>query len=182
MDGLTEKMYEIAESQGEWLTKNELKQYASVSDEGRTAITNYLKSQGLKDSDFTFSDLGDEVEIRSSVAQASTMLSAKFETFIYSGKNKVPRTKEYTVDDSIADFVQNIYPIANFQEIHVPKLQIQTPDAGDIQEEANAPAGCNPKLVTPQCLVSFIEYRHVEEREKQFLIVSFSLFFSGFVA
>ncbi|MCO5594508.1 hypothetical protein L7F22_048540 [Adiantum nelumboides] len=88
MEGLTEKMYEIAESQGEWLTKDELRQYASVSDEGRTAIINYLKSQGIQDSEYTFSDLGDEVEIRSSVSQASQMLSSNFEIFSVAGEKK----------------------------------------------------------------------------------------------
>lgn len=158
MDGLTEKMYEIAEAQGEWLTKDELKQYASVSDEGRDAIINYLKSQGLKDSDFTFSALGDEVEIRSSVAQASQMLGARFETFIYSGKKKASRTKEYTVDASIAKFVQNIYPIASFHDLKVPNLHPQKFNASEIQvTAAGAPAGCSTSVITPQCLVSVLE-------------------------
>lgn len=190
MDDLTEKMYEISESQGEWLTKDELKQYASVSDEGRTAITNYLKSQGLRESDFTFSDLGDEVEIRSSVDQASKMLSAKFESFSYRGKDKVPKTKEYTVDASIADFVQNIYPIANFQEIKAPDLLTEKVDARNVQHAANAPAGCNLELVTPQCVVSKISFHSIAPMEQELfsktahlrILPHFSFFFCSVIS
>lgn len=154
MEGLTQKMNEIASSNGQWLTKDELKQYASASDEAKTAITNYLKSQGLSESDYTFSPLGDEVQIKSSVAQASKMLAAKFESFLFSGKDKAARTKEYTVDASIAQYVQNIYPIADFQEIKVPNLQKKKDNARAIQDRADAPAGCDTAKVTPQCLVS----------------------------
>lgn len=150
MEGLTQKMYEIAESQGEWLTKDELKQYASVSDEGRTAIINYLKSQGIADSDYTFSALGEEVEIRFSIAQTSQMLSCNFETFSYSGEAMAPRTREYTVDKSISRFVQNIYPIANFYEIKAPNIRIQKTDPIEVQNTADVPASCNIKKVTPK--------------------------------
>ncbi|MCO5558705.1 hypothetical protein L7F22_012291 [Adiantum nelumboides] len=159
MDGLTEKMYQIAESQGEWLTKDELRQYASVSDEGRTAVINYLKSQGVQDSDYAFSALGDEVEIRSSVARTSQMLSDNFETFIYSysGESKALRTKEYTVDASIAQYVQNIYPIANFHEIKAPNTHKQKVDDHEIQHAADVqdsavPKECDEIKVTPDCL------------------------------
>lgn len=154
MEGLTQKMNEIASSNGEWLTKDELKQYASASDEAKAAITNYLKSQGLSESDYTFSSLGDEVQIKSSVAQASKMLAAKFESFLLSGKDKAARTKEYTVDASIAQYVQNIYPIADFQHINPPNLHTKKDNGRAIQALANAPAGCDTAKVTPQCLVS----------------------------
>lgn len=138
MEGLTQEMTRIAESGGAWLSKDQLEKYASVSDSGRTAISDYLKSQGIKDSDITFSDLGDEVHIKSSVSQASKMLAAKFETFLF-GRDKAPRTKQYTVDASIAQYVQNIYPIADFQEVNVPNLHTQRIDARAIQDRADAP-------------------------------------------
>ncbi|MCO5610629.1 hypothetical protein L7F22_064868 [Adiantum nelumboides] len=173
MDGLTEKMYEIAESQGEWLTKDELRQYASVSDEGRTAIINYLKSQGIRESDYTFSALGDEVEIRSSVAVASQMLLANFGIFSLAGGKKALRSEEYTVDAAIAQYVQNIYPIANFQEIKAPNIHKQTiddieiQDAGEVQDSA-VPKECDIRLVTPECLVSVSErQRRAGEKEKE---------------
>lgn len=86
------------------LTQDQLAKYATPSVASLSAVQDFLKAQGFKDSDITYSSLKDEVTVVSNVGQASKLFAAQFSTYHFFG-DTVPRTKQYTIPAAIADAV-----------------------------------------------------------------------------
>lgn len=105
LDGLATRMNEIAASDGNPLSVEEVSSYAAPSQDALTAVQNYLKAQSIPDSAVSYNVFKDEVTIQSTVGQAAKLFGAKFSSYKVNGQT-VPRTKTYTIPQEISSAVQ----------------------------------------------------------------------------
>ena len=170
MAGLSARMEQIAASGGEWLTDDELAQYAQPTAETRKAVTDYLTAQGIAASAMQFSKYGDQVTVQTTVGQTAKMFAAQFNTFNVKGA-QVARTKEYTIPTEIASHIEDVFPLTNFGQVKHTTAVIEDMPAslmgnstlaerfvdGDVDALARraTPSSCSTAKVTPQCLKDF---------------------------
>lgn len=166
MDGLTERMNQIAATNGQWLTDDELAQYARPSDETTNVVRSYLKAQGIADDAITASKFGDQLTVKTTVAQTAKLFAAQFQKFNVNGVTTA-RTKSFTIPQEIAAAVSDVYPLVNFGSVRHMTSVIEDDhfnstvaerafqESVEILESRATPSSCSTSAVTPQCLKDY---------------------------
>lgn len=162
--GLTSRMEQIAASQSEWLTEDELASYIAPSADAKTAIDAAIKELGA--TVVSTSPAGDKVTVSTTVEAASKYFAADFHQYEHTG-NVAHKTHAYTIPDAISAHVSDVYPIATFGSIrsfaHVDKSDViknavAHENARQGPSKRATPAGCSTSSTTSACYRALYGY------------------------
>lgn len=153
LDQLDARMIQIAQSGGEWLTTEELAEYAAPAASSIASIKSLLAAHGIPEGAISFSKMQDFVTVNATVGQVNQLFSTQLVDFAHPTIGKtVRRAKQYTVPAAITEHVVDVAPIAFFappaSTVHRPRRLDTTAMAN---EKRAVPRSCNLQVVTPQC-------------------------------
>lgn len=161
MAGLSTAMNKIAaDGNGQWLTDQQLGQYASPSDAAIKTVTNFLLSSGISSKAITTSKYRDQIKVTSTVGQTAKLFSAKMINYNANGPT-ISRTKSFTIPASISQYVDDVSPLAVFGSIQGSGMSLDEAKVAQTLQERHpavhqirsntVPISCNVSSVTPQC-------------------------------
>ncbi len=154
MNGLAARIDEISNSDGNWLTEDDLKQYVTPSAAAQDAVRSHLTSSGISSDAITFNSLGDQATVTTTVANAKKVFpSTDFLAFDFKGRNIV-RTRALNIPDAISSDVFHVSGLTDFPQIR-RLAPIDPVAAAPVTQNLAARADstdCNPAKVTPSCL------------------------------
>lgn len=164
MDGLTERMNQIAATNGQWLTDDELAQYARPSAETTNAVMSFLAAQGISSDAITASKYGDQLTVKSTVAQTAKLFAAQFQSYNVQGVTAA-RTKSFTIPQEISSAVSDVYPLVTYGSVRHLTAVIEHDNSTiadrafqesvEMLEARATPSSCSTSAVTPQCLKDY---------------------------
>ncbi|PWN44285.1 subtilisin-like protein, partial [Ceraceosorus guamensis] len=158
MAGLTSRMQSIASSDGPWLTEDQLAQYATPSAAAINAVKLFLTINGVPSSAATWSRYQDSVTVKSTVGTVARLFSTSFDNWQLSGGPIVPRTKAFSIPDTVAPFISDVYPLATFgqvQSISAGTIPAEAVNSETLNRRAAVPSSCSTSLVKPDCLRAY---------------------------
>ncbi|KIY62913.1 family S53 protease [Cylindrobasidium torrendii FP15055 ss-10] len=156
--GLEDRLYAVSSpksaSYGQYLSKDQVKEYMSPSDDSITAVQSWLEANGVTDHAVQGA-YGDYISFSAPASVASTLLSTDFHTYKNAATGTtLTRALEYSLPEDISAHVAFVHPVTNFVEKALGGPQVRIPVSGNSTEtkRANpAPSSCDSQ-VTPACL------------------------------
>lgn len=164
---LDAKMAEIAQTDGDWLSDEQLQGYTHASDSHIAAVKAHLvKFGGQK---ITLNKWGDSITVSHSAQQANAAWGANLTHFTHAPSgNKIVRTSQYTVPDALHEAVLNVHPFTAFGNLQrsAPVQQMKRQwgsgsdsgwgsDSGSGSGGSGGGAqGCNDDAISISCIKS----------------------------
>lgn len=167
--GLDERMATIAQHGGPWLSPEELKSYVSAKAEHVEQVKAYLVSQGVDPSAIKLNEWGDSIAVSSTVHQANTLWSTSLQKRSNNNNNNNNDGVELLADSlhipsPLQSIISSIYPFTSSLTAGTrsrPSTQVLSSPISEVQAQRAAdPNGCDPTLVTPECLRHFYGAGH----------------------
>ncbi|KAJ6617313.1 Pro-kumamolisin, activation domain-containing protein [Mycena sp. CBHHK59/15] len=150
--GLEDTIYEVStpgsSRYGQYLTKEEVEQFAAPSEDTISQVNEWLSSKNLTSS--PISPAGDWIAINLSVSQANELLVADFSTFQNQDTNvTVVRTLSYSIPTTLKSSISFVYPTVTFDHFFRSfTLSLNRPT---VSPRETVPADCQAEW-TPACL------------------------------
>ncbi|KAJ6632605.1 family S53 protease [Mycena sp. CBHHK59/15] len=153
--GLQDTVYEISTPgsprYGQYLTKEEVEQFAAPSEETVSQINSWFSANNLSSS--PISPAGDWIAVNMTVSQANALLLADFSTFQNEETNQtVVRTLSYSIPSTLKTSINAVYPTVTFPMASVGKPSFVNKTTGAPTSRA-IPADCQSDW-SPACLQS----------------------------
>lgn len=153
--GLTARMKQIAEeNKGNWLSDEELRQYAAPTQEATDAVLKFLASKEILPSQIKSSRYGDRITVNTTIGKTAEMFNAIFKDYKV-GQDVIPRTKEYTIPAALAPHVKNISPLAVFAESQRSSQGVDITSSALRRRATTVSSGCDENDVTQKCLKEY---------------------------
>lgn len=165
MNGLAQRMQQIATSGGSWLTQDELAQYVTPTAQTTAAVKSFLSSANVPDSAVQFNSQGDIATVTTDAKTLKALFpGTNFNLFSYLS-NQVVRTQALNVPDSVASALTHVGGLLDFPQIRrLAPANIDNVKRDLLEKRAGTPdaSKCNDASVTPDCLRTYYgDYNYV---------------------
>ncbi|TFL02170.1 Pro-kumamolisin, activation domain-containing protein [Pterulicium gracile] len=117
---------------GQYLSKDQVNDYASPSEEAVASVSSWLESQGLSPS--SLSPSGDWITVQATVRQANRLLQAEFKRYEAEGLDgPVVRTLSYTIPDMVKDHIAAMHPTTADEGNAIPPSCVRGSDKDPVE-------------------------------------------------
>ncbi|KAJ7655471.1 peptidase S8/S53 domain-containing protein [Mycena rosella] len=159
--GLQDTLYDISTPgnarYGQYLTQDEVNQFAAPSAGTLSQVNSWLAAQNLASSPLT--PAGDWVSVNMTVSQANEMFAAEFSTFQNQDTNQtVVRTLSYSIPTTLEAGISWVHPTVNFPVVKTSSVLNLTSKAVSKRASPNGSVSADCRASsswTPACLQEF---------------------------
>jgi tripeptidyl-peptidase I len=158
---------------GKYLDRDEVNALFHPSPEAYGAVIGWLKGAGVEH----ISQQGANINFATTVANANKLLNTRFANYDVRGVRKL-RTKQYSVPDEVASYIQLIHPTTFFgkaRPMRVPEDMLVQPKIAAAPYVTNVTSNCSA-LVTPDCFRNAYGVGHYKPDPKSGSRVAFGSF------
>ena len=137
LDGLASKMDEIAAGSGEWLSDEELGQYAAPSSNTSDAALAFLTAAGISPSQITMSKHGDYVTVDTTVEQVENLFDTQLYDHVFESQHLAIRAPSgFALPQGLDEHIVDVSPLAHFGAPHATQSAsaLGPLDPADVEE------------------------------------------------
>lgn len=166
--GLDDRIAQITESGGPWLTSDELKGYVAGQSAHVEAIKAFLVSKGVHRNNIKLNDLGDRLSVHSTVDQANAIWSTSLQKRGSSSSLDM-LADALQIPAHLQHMITDVYPFIGRSSSaaavatgphNSSSASSRVMTAAETKAAAADPNACNADLVTPECLRHFYGAGH----------------------
>lgn len=137
LDGLASKMDEIAAGSGEWLSDEELSQYAAPSLNTSDAALAFLTAAGISPSQITMSKHGDYVTVDTTVEQVESLFDTQLYDHVFESQHLAIRAPSgFALPQGLDEHIVDVSPLTHFGAPHATQAAsaLEPLDPADVEE------------------------------------------------